>query len=385
MSDDNVQALIAELSLNTRRIEGQQVRLLRKFDTTFAGIEKNSSNRLSNVERRAEQMSRNVRRAIAAIALGVAGREVVAYADAWTDLNNKVKAAGEVSGIQGRAMQDLAADARATRSEIEPYVDLYSRILRAGKGIAASEAEVAKATQITAKAFAAGGASAGEQAAGILQLGQALGSGFLQGDELRSIRENAPLVAKAVADAMGVSIGELKALGAEGKLTSEVVFKALLAAEDSINSAFAVTTPRASLAATLAFDNLKLKIGEYLVDGEQVASVSGAAADAINFVADNLDTMADAIIVGTAALAGFFGTQGLLAVAASLNKVAVGATRMPPMPSEMQKRPSESTVRPESEFRATLRLWRPSMTRSGKPLKTSSQRLRRRRELTLRR
>lgn len=326
MADENVQALIAELGLNTRKIEQQQARLYKKFEQTFDSIEKRGSKRLTAVEKRAEDMSRNVRRAIAGIALGVAGREVASYADAWIDLNNKVKAAAEVSGFQGRAMADLAADARAARSEIEPYVDLYSRILRSGKGVAESEAQIAKVTQITAKAFAAGGAAATEQAAGVLQLGQALGSGFLQGDELRSLRENAPLVAKAIADAMGVSIGELKQLGAEGKLTSDIVFRALLGAEDAINSAFAVTAPRATLEAVLAFDNLKLKVGEFLAEGGQVESVSHAAAAAINFVADNLQLLTDAIVIGSAALAGFYGTQGLIAVASGLNSVAVGAT-----------------------------------------------------------
>ena len=119
MAEDNVQALVAELSLNSKRIERQQNRLLKKFDTTFNSIEKTGRKRLANVERRAEEMSRNVRRAIAAIALGIAGREVTSYADAWTDLNNKVKAAGEVSGIQGRAMKELAANARATCSSLK--------------------------------------------------------------------------------------------------------------------------------------------------------------------------------------------------------------------------------------------------------------------------
>lgn len=323
---DDVQALIAELGLNMRTIERQQTRLVKSFDTTFNRIEKGGSKSLTRVEKRSEDMSRNVRRAIAAIALGVAGREVTSYADTWTDLNNKVKAAGQVAGIQGRGINALAVDARAARSEIEPYVDLYSRILRASKGVAESEREVAKVTQITAKAFSAGGAGASEQAAGVLQLGQALGSGFLQGDELRSLRENAPLVAKAIADAMGTSIGGLKQLGAEGKITSDIVFKALLGAEDAINGAFAVTVPRASMEAVLAFDNLKLKVGEFLVEGGQVAAVGDVAAAAINFVADNLEALTAAIIVGSAALAGFFGTQGLLAVAANLNKVAVGAT-----------------------------------------------------------
>lgn len=177
----------------------------------------------------------------------------------------------------------------------------------------------------TAKAFAAGGASATEQAAGVLQLGQALGSGFLQGDELRSLRENAPLVAKAIADAMGVSIGELKNLGAEGKLTSEVVFRALLNAEDSINSAFAVTVPRASDAAVLAFDNLKLKVGEYLQETGLVSKSSNMLADVLDFVSGNVGMFADALVVASAALTGALGAQAVLSVVNGLNTIAAGA------------------------------------------------------------
>src|SRR5690606_168511 len=81
-----------------------------------------------------------------------------------------------------------------------------------------------------------------EQAAGILQLGQALGSGFLQGDELRSIRENAPLLAQAIANEFGVTIAKLKDLGAEGELTTDRVFKAILNAQKEIDAIFGTTS-----------------------------------------------------------------------------------------------------------------------------------------------
>jgi len=71
------------------------------------------------------------------------------------------------------------------------------------------------------------GATAQETSAALVQLKQALSSGVLQGEELRSIREQAPLVAQAIAQEMGVTIGELKNLGAEGKITTDIVLSAL--------------------------------------------------------------------------------------------------------------------------------------------------------------
>lgn len=76
------------------------------------------------------------------------------------------------------------------------------------------------------------GATGAEASAALLQLKQALGSGVLQGDELRSIREQAPLVGQAIAKEMGVTVGELKKLGSEGKITTDIVLKALASLKD---------------------------------------------------------------------------------------------------------------------------------------------------------
>jgi tape measure domain-containing protein len=77
------------------------------------------------------------------------------------------------------------------------------------------------------------GATSTEASAALLQLKQALGSGVLQGDELRSIREQAPLVGQAIAKEMGVTVGELKKLGSEGKITTDIVLKALASLKDT--------------------------------------------------------------------------------------------------------------------------------------------------------
>lgn len=70
------------------------------------------------------------------------------------------------------------------------------------------------------------GAGTEQAAAGLLQLKQGLASGRFQGDELQSVLENLPVLAQAVAGQMGVNVGKLKELGAEGKITSEIVFNA---------------------------------------------------------------------------------------------------------------------------------------------------------------
>lgn len=323
---ETTEVLVTEFRADIKRFEASMRKQARSAERSAADMRKSFARANRQVVQSANDMSRDVRRAIGAIALGVGTRNVASYADAWVDLNNKIAAAGVVADREGRGVIALAEQARNARQEIEPYADLYARLLRTSGEIADSEEEVAKATNLAAKAFKAGGASAQEQAAGILQLGQALGSGFLQGDELRSIRENAPLVAKAIADAMGVSIGELKKLGAEGKLTSDIVFRALLSAEQDIEAAFGATVPRATDQAVLAFDNLKLKIGEFSQETGLVETPANALAEVLNFMADNVDAMADAIVVAGAALTGALGAQVLINVTAGLNSIAVGAT-----------------------------------------------------------
>lgn len=87
--------------------------------------------------------------------------------------------------------------------------------------------DIEKAFLGYAKAARQTGQSNAEISGGMLQLKQALGSGTLQGDELRSIRENAPAVAQAVARAMDTTVGGLKELGSQGKITSAIVLEAL--------------------------------------------------------------------------------------------------------------------------------------------------------------
>ena len=101
-----------------------------------------------------------------------------------------------------------------------------------------SNMETVKFSELMAKSFKVGGATTSEQTSGMYQLTQAMASGKLQGDEFRSIMENAPLLAQAISKYTGKSIGELKDMSKEGLITSDVIKNAVFAMSDEINTKF---------------------------------------------------------------------------------------------------------------------------------------------------
>jgi tape measure domain-containing protein len=206
------------------------------------------------------------------------------YSDTWMQLNNQVKAAESISGRTSEGLTKIFEIAQRTRVPIADLGDLYSKMVRVSGDLGVGMNQVAKATEITAQAFKAGGASTLEQVNGIRQLIQALGSGILQGDELRSIRENAPLLAKAIANEFGVTVAGLKALGAEGKLTSDRVFKAIIDGQSTIGPAFAATNSTIAESFTI----LNNAVTQYIGVAGQSSGASSAIAQGVIRLADNL-------------------------------------------------------------------------------------------------
>ncbi|MDX0622439.1 tape measure protein [Sinorhizobium medicae] len=262
---------------------------------------------------------RTVAASLGGIGAALSVSEVAAYADAWTEAGNKVRAAAASTGVQVRSLEELKDGANAARSSLEAYVDLYARLVRSASGVAKSEQEIATATDIVAKAFKAGGASASEQAAGILQLGQALGSGVLQGDELRSLRENAPILAQAIADEFEVTIAGLKDLGAEGKLTSERVFKAILAAQKPIEAQFKATNSTIRDAITQVNNEFTAYIG----NADQSAGASAKLVEALQFLADNFKETADVVVQLATVIIGALTGRALLGMVSGLGNAVV--------------------------------------------------------------
>lgn len=134
--------------------------------------------------------------------------------------------------------QQLYEMSMQNRQSLDSMGDLYYKVARAAQRFGVSQEDSMRVTDVVSKALTVGGASAQEASATILQLGQALSSGVLQGDELHSLDENASLLMQHVADNMGVTIGQLKQMGSQGQLTSEKVIQAILQSGDAIDKEF---------------------------------------------------------------------------------------------------------------------------------------------------
>ena len=173
--------------------------------------------------------------------IGEAIGSVRQYADAWTGMTNKLKSGGLDIAQAAVAQQKIIDIASSSRSTLAEVGNLYGRIAFATETLGTSQSDVSKMTETLSKAFKLSGKTALEAQSAVTQFTQALSSGVLQGDELRSLRENAPEIARAIADSFGVTVGALKELGAEGKLTADKIVPAILDASDKIDARFATT------------------------------------------------------------------------------------------------------------------------------------------------
>lgn len=138
-------------------------------------------------------------------------------------------------GIEDR-LYDLSQQNRQGMKEMG---NLYFKIANGTKKYGFNNDDFMRATDIVSKSLTIGGASAAEAQSTILQLGQALGSGFLMGDELNSLNENAQPLMQKIAEYFGKDIGELKEMGSQRELKSEDIMRAILAAGDAMDADFA--------------------------------------------------------------------------------------------------------------------------------------------------
>lgn len=147
--------------------------------------------------------------------------------------------AGENYGESSASMYERTLKlAKATRSTIQDSADITSKLgINVGKGFENAD-DLFRFTETINKALTISGASGTEKQSSLLQLTQALSSGVLQGDELRSLMENAPYAMQILADGLGIARGELKKWGKEGKLTTESVIDAIMKGSSTVDKAF---------------------------------------------------------------------------------------------------------------------------------------------------
>ena len=180
---------------------------------------------------------------LAVTAFAVQGaRAVGQFATAIAEAGSKVQLmqARLAQALGSNDAFDLAvASANKLGISISSVAETMQRFGMAGREIGLTTDEVQKLTEVVIQLGRISGSGNQELSAGMYQLSQSLAAGRLNGDELRSVMENIPAVARTIAAALGVSVGELRDMGAAGQLTADVVSKALLGAADDVAAQFA--------------------------------------------------------------------------------------------------------------------------------------------------
>jgi len=220
-------------------------------------------------------------RTIASIAAVIgAGRGFVGALDTYQQLENRLKSITDGHEQLGAVMRKLFNIANETRTPVLGLATAYQRYDKALSRAGASQQEVLDFTTTIAKALKIAGATATETESVMLQLGQALTKGNLDGEELRALRENAPIeVMEALANVLGVNVGQLKELGRQGLITTSVMRQAFRDLKITVDRDFAQTLPTVSE----AFVVLGNKLTQFFGENERVrASMKALAAGIIN-------------------------------------------------------------------------------------------------------
>lgn len=195
-----------------------------------------------------------------------------------------------------RAMNDVVGIASRTRSALDPVAETYIKLTKAGEDFNISQERSARLAELVSKAVKLSGGSTQSQEAALTQFGQGFASNNLSGDELKSIRENAFVLAQAIANGMDVTIGELKQLGAEGELTAERLADALDKSALEIEARFASMPKTLGQGFTELSNSITLLVGGF----DQAVGFSSKVGQVISGLAANLDKLAmAAVFVGT--------------------------------------------------------------------------------------
>lgn len=207
----------------------------------------NSANKLRNAFRSSNTEAGALLKTVKSLAstyLGIMGaRAVIDASDTITSTENRLNnIEGGNPTLTQESMDKTYAAAQRSRSGYADMLDNVGKTMTlAGDSFQGNIDNAIRFQEIMAKAYTIGGASAAEQSSSMYQLVQALGSGILQGDELRSVREGAPIAYKEIEKfAQGVFKTEdsLKDLASQGVITSDIIVAAIMNAEDEINKSF---------------------------------------------------------------------------------------------------------------------------------------------------
>lgn len=220
----------------------------------------------------------------------------IAKMDTYTGLQNRLKLVTKSQTELNTAMTDTFAIAQKTASSWDSTAMVYQRFADNAQRLGITMKTTAELTETVSKAISISGGSAASAEAALMQFGQALASGVLRGEEFNSIAEQAPGLLKAIAQGMGVNIGQLRSMAGEGKITGDALVSALTNAKTSVDELFGKT----DFTIAQSFTQLSNAVTKFVGEAGKGSGAASAISGSLSFLADNLDTVTNVAMIGGA-------------------------------------------------------------------------------------
>lgn len=290
--------------------------LYSQFNSELTGVREELTRTVSEVEElrssmtSAQPSAENLTASLKKLGTAFLGSKlvsgIVSMSDELTQTTARLNLMND--GLQSTAdLQELIyQSAMRSRGAYNATADAVAKMgLLAGDAFSSNQETIAFVEQLN-KQFKIAGTSAEGQAAAMLQITQAMGSGVLRGEELNSVFEQAPTIIQSIADYLGVSVGEIRSMAQEGELTASVVKSALLSSAEETNQ---------------KFNEIPLTWSDVWTQASNMAIMAlQPLLEAINWVANNIEIIGPLVLAAAAAFA-------LFAVAANWTKICAAATK----------------------------------------------------------
>lgn len=234
---------------------------------------------IRNGQAAAASLESKIKGFVGVLAGAVAIKEGINITDSYINQNSRLALINDGLQTQAELQQKIYQAAQRSRAEYGDTVSTVAKLGLLAKDAFKNNNETIRFAELMNKSFKISGSSASEASNGMYQLTQAMASGRLQGDEFRSVMENAPMLAQAIAKYTGKSMGDLRKMSAEGEISADIIKNSLFSAADDIEKKFAkmpmtFETVWISIKnkATIQFSSIMQKVNDYInsVEGAQV-------------------------------------------------------------------------------------------------------------------
>ena len=315
---ENAGSIYYDIEMDVQGLLAAQQRVNQRLDTMERSFD-GTTRAVNNTERSMSSLSG----VAVALTAALSVKTVSEYADAWATVNNKLSNSVRPTEQLADVTQRVFDVTQSTRSSLDATATLYARLERGTRQYNTSAADLAKLTTIINQGFVVSGATAQEAENAIIQLSQGIASGVLRGEEFNSVAELGSRLMVALADSLGVGIGELRAMAAQGKLTTDVVVNGLLSQGAVIGAEFANTTTTISQALQVAGNNVTKFFGE----NSTVKTGAAFFNDSVIAASENIGILSGALVAVAAVMGSRYVGALAMATAAKIQDTAASVAQ----------------------------------------------------------